>query len=236
MQLAQELRATIIHAANNAPRSRQQAVGLSEVGELCSRRTAYKILSWPKTNANTDPWASIQGTAVHAWLADAFENNDRFLVEHPVMATEHLGGTCDLFDIESGMVIDHKCVGPTSMKSRKKSGMTHQQRVQINLYGLGMENQGYKVNKVALAFYPMGGRLDGMHTIVEDYNREFALKAIDRFETTQALVWQLDPEASPETWELIPSAPSYNCNYCPFYLPNSDDLSVGCPGESGELQ
>jgi len=109
--------------------------------------------------------------------------------------------------------------------------MTHQQRVQINLYGLGLENAGYKVSKVALAFYPLGGRLDGLHTIVEDYNRKLALDSIARLQETQTLLWQLDPEKVPSNWGLIPATTSRMCIYCPFYFPNSTDLSVGCPGE-----
>jgi hypothetical protein len=205
---------------------------LSEVGEICVRKTSYKLLDWEKTNPATDPWASISGTAIHAWLADAFEEfPDLYLVEHPVRVTDELGGTADLFDIKNKMVIDHKCVGATAMKSRKKDGMTHQQRVQCNLYGLGFENQGYEVEKVALAFYPLGGRLDGLHTIVEPFNRQLALDAITRLEDAQVLLWQLDPESSPKNWDLIPVTPSKSCSYCPWFLPYSKDGSKGCPGE-----
>ena len=232
--LASKIQQVVTNRSANAPRSKQRAVGLSEIGEGCVRRIAYKLLDWPKTNKTTDPWPSISGTAIHAWLAEAFEGEgEKYLVEHSVKVTDELGGTADLFDIEAGMVIDHKCVGATSMKSRKKDGMTHQQRVQINLYGLGLENAGYSVKKVALAFYPLGGRLDGLYTIVEDYNRQFALDAIERFHSTQALVWQLDPESSPASWELVPATPSYSCIYCPFYLPGSTNLAAGCPGEVG---
>lgn len=232
--LASTIQQVVSNRAANAPRSKQRAVGLSEIGEACVRRTAYKLLDWNKTNKNSDPWPSISGTAIHSWLAEAFEGEgSRYLVEHPVKVNEEVGGTADLFDIEAGMVIDHKCVGATSMKSRKRDGMTHQQRVQINLYGLGFENQGYTVNKVALAFYPLGGRLDGLYTIVEKYDRQLALSALERFDSTQALVWQLDPESNPQAWALIPATTGYNCIYCPFYLPGSTDLSAGCPGEVG---
>ena len=232
--LSDRIKSVIHNRSANAPRSRQKRIGLSEVGEACVRKSAYKLLDWDKTNTNTDPWASISGTAIHSWLADAFEGHpDQYLVEHRVVVNEELSGTCDLFDIENKMVIDHKCVGATSMKSRKKDGMTKQQRVQINLYGLGIENElGIgSVEKVALAFYPLGGRLDGLYTIVEKYDRQIALDAIARLESTQVLLWQLDPEANQKNWELIPSAPSYLCIYCPYYLPNSKDLSAGCPGE-----
>jgi hypothetical protein len=232
--LADRIKSVVNNRSANAPRSQQKRLGLSEVGEVCVRKTSYKLLDWEKTNPSTDPWASISGTAIHAWLADAFEEfPDLYLVEHPVRVTDELGGTADLFDITNKMVIDHKCVGATAMKSRKKDGMTHQQRVQINLYGLGFENElGIgSVEKVALAFYPLGGRLDGLHTIVEPFNRQLALDAIQRVQDAQVLLWQLDPEANPRNWQLIPSTPSNSCSYCPWFLPFSKDLSKGCPGQ-----
>ena len=230
--LANRIKDVVNNRSVNAPRSQQKRIGLSEVGEICVRKTSYKLLDWEKTNPATDPWASISGTAIHSWLADAFEEfPDQYLVEHPVKVTEELGGTADLFDIERKMVIDHKCVGATSMRSRKKDGMTHQQRIQINLYALGFENEGHAVEKVALAFYPLGGRLDGLHTIVEPYNSQMALDAIQRLEDTQVLLWQLDPESNPKNWDLIPTTPSKSCSYCPWFLPFSQDGSKGCPGE-----
>ena len=230
--LADRIKAVVNNRSANAPRSQQKRIGLSEVGEICVRKISYKLLDWEKTNPSTDPWASISGTALHSWLADAFMDfPDKYLVEHKVQVTDELSGTADLFDIENKMVIDHKCVGATSMKSRKKGGMTHQQRVQINLYALGFEREGLDVQKVALAFYPLGGRLDGLHTIVEPYNRQLALDAIQRLQDTQVLLWQLDPEGTPKNWELIPTTPSLFCSYCPWYLPNSKDGSKGCPGE-----
>jgi hypothetical protein len=232
--LADRIKDVVNNRSANAPRSQQKRIGLSEVGEICVRKISYKLLDWQKTNPATDPWASISGTALHAWLADAFsEFPEQYLVEHPVKVTDELGGTADLFDIERKMVIDHKCVGQTSMKSRKKSGMTHTQRVQINLYGLGLENQGYSVEKVALAFYPLGGRLDGLYTIVEPFNRQLALDAIQRLQDTQVLLWQLDPEGTPKNWDLIPTTPSNFCSYCPWFLPFSKDGSKGCAGEVG---
>jgi len=232
--LADRIKSVVNNRSANAPRSQQRAIGLSEVGEVCVRKTSYKMLDWARTNPATDPWASISGTAIHAWLADAFgEFPDLYLVEHSVKVTEELGGTMDLFDKVNKTVIDHKCVGATSMRSRKKDGMTYQQRIQINLYGLGIENEfGVgSVEKVGLAFYPLGGRLDGLHTIVEPYNRQLALDAIQRLEDTQVLLWQLDPEANPKNWDLIPTTPTRSCSYCPWFLPFSKDGSKGCPGE-----
>ena len=234
--LSENIKKVIEFRNSNTARSRQKAIGVSEVGDPCPRKLAYKILDWEQTNKSTDSWMAIQGTAVHDWLAKAFEKwnqgeNPRFLIEYRVQITNELAGTCDLFDIIDGVIIDHKCVGTTSLKSRKSGGATDQQIIQVNLYGYGLEQEGYKVNKVALAYYPLGGRLDGMHLELQDYNQQIALDAIKRFEGIKQLVWQLDPEANPQHWELIPAVSGYGCIYCPFYLPGSTDLTKGCPGE-----
>lgn len=234
--LVENIKKVIEFRNSNSARSRQKALGVSEVGDPCPRKLAYKILDWEQTNKSTDSWMSIQGTAVHDWLAKAFEKfnqgeKPRFLIEYRVQITNDLAGTCDLFDITDGVVIDHKCVGTTSLKSRKSGGATDQQIIQVNLYALGLENEGYEVKKVALAYYPLGGRLDGMHLDLMDYNRQIALDAIKRFEGIRQLVWELDPEANPDRWKLFPAVAGSHCSYCPFYLPKSEDLSIGCPGE-----
>src|SRR5262249_28272716 len=68
--LATDVIQAVKYAAANAPRSLQAAPGPSELGTPCTRRLAYKTADWdPKPNSDTDPWASVQGTAVHAWMA-----------------------------------------------------------------------------------------------------------------------------------------------------------------------
>jgi len=234
--LAENIRKVIEFRNSNSARSKQKAIGVSEVGDPCPRKLAYKILDWEQVNKSTDSWMAIQGTAVHDWLAKAFEkfnqgDKPRFLIEYRVQITNDLAGTFDLYDIADGIIIDHKCVGSTSLKSRKAGGATPQQIIQVNLYGLGLEQEGYTINKVALAYYPLGGRLDGMHLDLMDYNRQIALDAIKRFEGIKQLVWELDPEKNPERWQLFPAVTGSHCVYCPFYLPKSEDLSIGCPGE-----
>ena len=235
-QLAAMLTSAITTRSANSPRSRQKTVGLSEIGEKCVRKSAYKIMGHPQIVRHEEVWPSFSGTAIHASLADVFgKDKERFLVEHKVTALAGFKGTCDLFDKHEKMVIDHKCVGNTSMQRAKKSGMSDQQRVQINLYGLGIENElgEGSVEYVALAFYPLGGFLSGMHTIVEPYNRQLAIDALHRFGNIQELVWGLDPEKNPETWSVIPASPSAGCTYCPWFLHGSIDLSKGCPGDVG---
>lgn len=234
-ELAQRIQRIVTERSTTNPRAKQRAIGLSELGDECARKLAYRTLDWPKKNTNSDPWPSISGTAIHSYLAETFEKLDGYLVEHRVAINDRFKGTLDLFDIERGMVIDHKCVGATSMKARKKDGMTKTQRVQINLYGLGLAMAGYEVNHVALAFYPLGGRLDGMFTIVEPFNAQLAADAIERLEGIEQLVFALDPEKNPDGWLHIPATPSDSCTFCPYHLPFSTDLSQGCPGKMAGL-
>ena len=90
----------IQRTAAAAPRSLQVEMGPSEAGEPCTRRLAYKIMDWRKPGRDLDPWAAVQGVAVHAWLADAFRAENerlgrvRYLVEQrvqPVSVAERPG-------------------------------------------------------------------------------------------------------------------------------------------------
>lgn len=223
-EIADRLRLAITSHATYSPRSRQTAIGLSEVGDPCARKLAYKSLGVDKTNVLTDPWPSISGTAIHAWLAECFGKDENFLVEKRVKATEKLGGTLDLYDIAQGIVIDHKCVGASSMKARVKDGMTQTQRVQLSMYALGLENEGFSPKSIACAFYPLGGGLDALFVASEPYVREVALAAIERHKDLLTVLDIVGIEA-------IPATPSYLCNWCSWFIPNSTDLKSGCPGQ-----
>jgi hypothetical protein len=72
-EMAVEVRRIVRQAASQAPRSRQRRLGPSEIGHLCDRNVVGKLVGADAVNTLTDPWPSVVGTAVHAWLADAFE-------------------------------------------------------------------------------------------------------------------------------------------------------------------
>ena len=118
------------------------------------------------------------------------------------------------------------------MKARKTDGPTEQQLIQINIYGYGLKQAGYDVKQVALAFYPLGGQLTGLHVWIGDYDEQIALDAIQRQEDIISLLNAVDVEAYPDNWSLIPLAPSRNCFYCPWHLGGAleQPLSKGCPG------
>jgi hypothetical protein len=231
--LAGELIATVVDAARYAPRNRQTAIGPSEVGHPCNRRLAYRAVETKRLWADSDPWASIVGVAVHAWLASAFaaENlmldEPRWLVEQRVHATPGLPGSCDLYDLHTDTVIDHKVVGTATMASAKAKGPSTQYRVQANLYGLGWERLGRQPKEVAIAYWPRTGFLSGLYLHREPYDRELAAAALQRYANVSAAALACKVDEDPMNARLIPSEPSDECRYCPYKSSTPDD--GGCP-------
>lgn len=242
-RLGQMIRDLIITAANNAPRSKQTAIGPSEVGEPCVRKLVYKLYDWPVANTGQDPWASIIGTAVHAWMAELFEQRNapledgrpRYKIEERVtVRVNHngsgdLSGSSDLYDRRTGTVWDWKVTGITSLAKYKRNGPGPQYRAQAHLYGLGQENAGETPQRVAICFLPRHHQLTP-HVWSEPYDRQRALDALARLDAIHQLIQRIDPESHPENWSLIPTDEQAKCAWCPWFKPGSADLSVSCPG------
>jgi len=227
---------TIKQTAARAPRSLQASIGPSEIGTPCTRRLGYRILDWdPKPNSDTDPWPATVGTAVHAWLADTFTawnarlGAERFLIERRVTLPGGIPGNCDLYDRDTGTVIDWKTTGNTRLAKYRKNGPGDQYRTQAHLYGLGMLLAGEKPQDVAIVFLPRSGRLDGLHVWSEPFSHHVAVDALRRLQSMRDFHVYVDPERHPERWEYLPTADAF-CTYCPWFLPDSADLSQGCPG------
>lgn len=235
--LAADLTRVIRDAAANAPRSKQVHIGPSEVGTPCARKLAYKLLDWPVVpGTGGDPWASIIGTAVHNWLQKTFtdENKslgwDRWAVEQRVMVRHGLYGSCDLYDRHTNTVIDWKVVGTTSMTEYKAHGPRPDYLVQAHLYGLGWVNAGETPERVALAFLPRSGVLDGLYVWTADYSPKVAQEALSRLDMVLGAINGLDPENHPERWGLIPDDPR-GCRFCPWQNRNLTSPGAdGCPG------
>lgn len=111
VRIAAELRDIVRDAAMNAPRQVQRHLGPSELGVECDRQVVHKLTGQPDTNHVVDPWPSIVGTAIHAWLDTTFTNAQppgRWLPERKVAPTDEHPGTADLYDARNFRVIDHK--------------------------------------------------------------------------------------------------------------------------------
>jgi len=219
------------------PRSQQTAPGPSELGTPCGRRLAYKILDWGQPNDGRDQWLSTIGTAVHSWLAGTFEaanrrlGRTRFLVERRVYLPEKISGSCDLYDTDTGDVIDWKVTSPDRIRKYARNGPGQQYRVQAHLYGLGWLLAGQQPRRVGIVFLPRGGLLSGMYVWAEPFDPQVAVDAIGRYRATVLALAHLDPERNPGRWAMFPTADAY-CSWCPYFLPGSTDLSSGCPGHN----
>ena len=232
----------IQRTAAAAPRSLQAELGPSEAGEPCTRRLAYKILDWPKVRVS-DPWAAVQGVAVHAWLADAFRaENDRlgrqrYLVEHRVEplipeaspVPGGLAGSCDLFDRDTGTVADWKLTSPAQLRRYAASGPGPKYRAQAHLYGLGLQRAGETVATVSIVFLPRATELDPVHVWSEPFSPQIAAAAVTRLQAIRDAITALDPETHPDRWGLFP--PDFgSCRHCPWLRPGTRHLATGCPG------
>jgi hypothetical protein len=245
--LAEAVPALIKQAAANHPRSRQVDMGPSEAGDDCTRRLAYKMLDWHKPDGrDLDPWAAVQGVAVHAWLAEVFraENErlgrERYLIEQrvtPVTEADaaqlglpgNLAGSCDLFDRDTGLVTDWKLTSPDRLRHYVANGPGRKFRAQAHLYGRGLAGAGEHVRAVSIVFLPRAVFLDGLHVWSEPYDPAVAEAAFRRLAAIRGALIALDPEANPGRWGLFPTAPG-SCRHCPWLVPGSRYLARGCPG------
>lgn len=220
------LRSTLIHAIRdasaNAPRSLQRAVGPSEVGTPCSRQLAFKLSrTEPARDVDHDPMPSIIGTATHDWLAEAMVRQNRllvaagkparWLVEQRVRVGPGLGGSADLFDIETGCVFDWKVLGNTTYAQYTAEGPSRPYRVQTHCYGAGFVNAGYTVNRVAIVFLGRAKRLSDMHIWSEPFDPQVATDALARAGTVASL---LESGVAPMRFPATPSTGT--CRWCPF--------------------
>src|SRR6516164_1482366 len=150
-----DLRDVIVRQAHRQPRSVQRHLGPSELGSPCPRQIVSKLCGpgvASYTNHVADPWPSVVGTAVHAQLAQFFENENqlngtkRWYTETRVHPHPLYPGTSDVYDAVEKCVTDWKIQGPTSMaKIRSREGPSRQYKAQVLLYAWGWRNAGFEV-------------------------------------------------------------------------------------------
>lgn len=222
----------ITSAIVGAPRSKQRAIGPSEIGHPCTRRIAYKVAGVEGVNDSAG-WRPTVGTAVHSWLAEAFAAaNDgdacRYLIELSVEVGNGVRGSVDLYDRATALANDWKVVSAASLKKYRANGPGAQYRTQVHLYARGLVNRGLPVDTVAITFLPNSGELYDAVFWSEPYDEQVALGALERLSTVQ----QLTDTAGAAAAALLPTdgADPAWCRYCSFYLPASTDLTVACPG------
>ena len=236
---ASELRQVVNEHARGSARNLQVHLGPSEIGSPCDRQVVGKLAGIPTTNHVVDPWASVVGTAVHAWLADAFAADNkrhgiRWVPEQRVIPHPDHPGTADLYDAVEQAVVDHKCLGESSMAKIRPPGDPPQRYViQLLLYGKGYRLLGLPVRRVAIAAYPRTSHtLDGLY-VWERVARDDDDALIEEiFELTRQRKLLANEVMNGRPLLTVPATPSDDeCFFCPFYRPQSaHDNGPGCPG------
>jgi hypothetical protein len=200
-------------------RSKQVKIGPSAIGG-CRRRVYHNIMRTPTTNDTTmNSLPAIMGTYIHAGIAEAITREDpfgdNFLIEQQ-FETEKITGNVDLFIKDIGLVVDWKTTKVKSMRySPSKSNI-----YQVQVYGWILEQNGHKVNEVALVYIPRDGDIADIRVHREAYSEEIALEGLKWLDEIYNIV---DASAQPPA----PEEKVFFCSrYCSYYDPTGE---IGCP-------
>lgn len=246
MRYANELRRVVVEQAERAPRSLQAHLGPSELGSICDRQVAGKMARLPTTNHVADPWPSVVGTAVHAWLANAHDADNirydqlRWVTEQRVIPHPLHPGTADLFDANTCSVVDWKILGESSLaKVRSPQGPPRHYVVQLLLYARGYRLLGLPVHRVVLAAYPRtSSSLSGLYVWERPHTPEDddLLEEVFR-QTEYRRQWAIALLTGTAGLRDVPAQPDDDtCYFCPFFRPQSahDPSIAGCAGHIGQ--
>lgn len=236
--LREDLQEIIAWADRGSERSQQQAIGVSEVVATCWRRIGYQIAGIPERGIPSDPWPAIVGTAIHMWLQQAVDKYEdmhaigRWFTEMTVHPSADVMGHTDLYDRHTFTVVDYKSKGADEMKEIRLGNIPHDAIDQIQLYGLGHERAGRKVEKVALVFVPRAGWLSGMYVWSGDYDRQRAEEILEKHRRIAAGISYYKVAEKPENWEKFPAVTGRGCSHCPWHVPSLGSATdQGCPGK-----
>lgn len=199
-ELRSRLVAALIASDNNRARSKQTAIGVSELGG-CRAKVWLKIQGHEGTNP-TKRLAAIMGTAIHKAIEEAFADSGA-KIEMRIEAADGLPpATIDFY--EAGEIVDWKTI--------KLSGIDYfpskQQRWQVQTYGYLAAKQGLEVKNVNLVGIPRDGNEDDIVVHSEPYDESIALAAFEWLREIEAMTEQPAPEREPV---------SFCSSYCEFY-------------------
>jgi len=184
---------TIAKAAQANPRSQQTRIGPSGLGHECDRCLGAMLAEHTQDSSDT-PWLPTIGTAVHTWIGEAFDAanierftqglDERWLIEETVIVGAvggvEIDGSCDLYDLDTRTVIDHKLVGASTLKQARVK-VSEQYRRQVHLYAAGMINAGHPVEHVAINYLPRNAKsLDAGYWFTEGYKPDLVAETLAR--------------------------------------------------------
>lgn len=226
-----EIRSVIEHSITHQPRSLQKRIGPSEIGTPCDHCLAAKLAGWEQTERGV-AWLPTIGTAVHEHLEHVFTMRNvaladegkrlRYLMEQKTMVG-HIGGqqiwgSTDLVDLEAGMTVDWKIVGANTLK-QAKAGPSPVYRVQADLYAKGWNDQGVRIDHVAIAYLPRNASsLDQAIWWTAPHDRSRAEDALERANRLHANIAALESISNAARDQWISTLPrASHCYDCARY-------------------
>lgn len=200
-------------------RSVQIDIGPSQIGG-CRRQVYHQLTATPVTNEDTESLAAILGTFIHAGVAEAIKRadpfGDNFLIEQEFSYGD-LRGHVDLYIKDQCHVVDWKT---TKLKNLRYFPST-QQRMQVQIYGYLLENNGYPVEQVSLAAVPRDGAMENIKIHTEPYDQEMALEGLRWLDEIKKIVANGEPAPAPEKHSV------FCASYCRYYDATG---AIGCQG------
>jgi hypothetical protein len=249
---SQELRDVVTRYAARLPRNVQRHLGPSELGHVCDRSLVGKMagVDFGSGGGNQlhDPWASVVGTALHAFMEQAFTwdsehglNPGRWFTERrvtpdPAAVSPH-PGTADLYDALYSSVVDWKMQSEAIRLRLRKDGPPFHYYVQMLLYALGYMYLGYPVERVVLVSWPRTkSSMDDVYAWEKTITNDDLLVVEDVLGKT-AIREQLAvyvAQGALSFWDVPPTPSAADCTYCPYFNPAAlrDGTAKGCPGTS----
>lgn len=253
VRYAADLREVVLRYAARLPRNTQRHLGPSELGHHCDRQLVGKMAGVEFQHGGNrlhDSWPSIVGTALHAFMEEAFAwdaansespNFGRWFTEcrvtpDPGSPSPH-PGTADLFDVMYASLDDHKMQSEAVRANLRRHGLPYHYYIQLLLYALGYMHKGYNVQRIVLVSWPRTkSDLNDMYVhekliTAEDLAEVFAV--LDKTLVREALAkFVVSGEMS--FWDVPPTPSDDDCRYCPFWNPAAmqDKTAQGCPGTS----
>lgn len=236
IEVKENLTGIILWAERNRGRSTQVGLGVSEVGQACDLKLAYRMANMPAIHNGMDPWPAIVGTSIHAWMEQAVKDFQHvhgiaeWFTEMEVYPSDLVKGHTDLYHAPRATVLDWKFPGSTNMRDMRKNGPSDQYQIQVQLYGLGHIRAGRPVKRVGIVALGREGWLKDMFVWTTEFDQEMAEKALARIYAIGGRMIDLGlPESG--AWQEIERSPTRLCSWCSYWNRNEDTpSSKGCPG------
>lgn len=198
-------------------RDKQTRIGPSEI-HGCAAKVWHRLQGTPTTNPDTLRLAAWMGTAIHTAIEKQMDSIDPFeyrYMREVEVEVDGLIGHVDCYDKSHHEVIDWKTV----LKKKLSMFPSAQQRMQVQIYGWLLSQNGYPVEKVTLVAIPRDGNELDIKVHSEQYDERYALDGLQWLENIKALNHQPEPEMP---------AKRFCSSYCNFYDPSGQ---VGCVGK-----